>query len=157
MGMSSKRGWNNYNAFVETDISKIGANDENILEKGRRNTCPNPPIYRPIIHREALMRHNYGLSHGTNSTQMMRCPLAVKFARNSRLSNSSHRSTRPIVTDPCKNGPKRSSSAQTDISALPDHWRSESHLAAGLLGSGFFTLPSKFVPPTNSNNKYPLK
>lgn len=32
--------------LIETDISKVGMGDENILDMGRRNTCPNPPLYR---------------------------------------------------------------------------------------------------------------
>lgn len=32
--------------MIETDISKVGMGDENILDMGRRNTCPNPPLYR---------------------------------------------------------------------------------------------------------------
>lgn len=31
---------------IETDISKIGVADENMPEMSRRNTCPNPPLYR---------------------------------------------------------------------------------------------------------------
>lgn len=32
--------------LIETDISKIGMADENMPEMSRRNTCPNPPLYR---------------------------------------------------------------------------------------------------------------
>jgi hypothetical protein len=32
--------------LMETDISKVGMGDENILDMGRRNTCPNPTLYR---------------------------------------------------------------------------------------------------------------
>lgn len=167
-GFSSALGrrWTNYNVFVETDISKVGIGEENVLERGgRRNTCPNPPAYRPIIHREALLRHHNGNSGVTASVAQTRCPTSVKFARNARLNCG--RSPRPLVVDTsmankCDSnrigGPKRSSAAQTDISALPEHWRSESHLAGGLLGTGFFTLPSKFVPPPNAAHyKHPLK
>jgi hypothetical protein len=38
--------WTNVNVLIETDMSKVGIGDENILDKGRRNTCPNPPLYR---------------------------------------------------------------------------------------------------------------
>ncbi|XP_022916438.2 uncharacterized protein [Onthophagus taurus] len=41
--------------IVETDISKIGIQDSE-YNLGRRNTCPNPIQYRPIMHREALGR-----------------------------------------------------------------------------------------------------
>ena len=43
-GMGKK--WTNVNVLIETDMSKVGIGDENILEMGRRNTCPNPPLYR---------------------------------------------------------------------------------------------------------------
>ena len=115
---------------------------------GRRNTCPNPPAYQPILHREALAAQNSN-RHSSN-----RCPLAVKFSRNSRSQYYPNpRSPRPILQERSdnnntNNGPKRSTSAQTEISALPEHWRSESHLAgARYCGAGLYTLPSKFVPP----------
>lgn len=38
--------WTNLTVLVETDISKCGIGDESILDKGRRNTCPNPTPYR---------------------------------------------------------------------------------------------------------------
>lgn len=45
-GGASKK-WTNINVLVETDISKVGIGDENGIDIGRRrNTCPNPPIYR---------------------------------------------------------------------------------------------------------------
>lgn len=43
-GMGKK--WTNVNVLIETDMSKVGIGDENILDMGRRNTCPNPPLYR---------------------------------------------------------------------------------------------------------------
>lgn len=44
-GVSRK--WTNVNVLIETDISKIGIGDDNAVDVGRRrNTCPNPPIYR---------------------------------------------------------------------------------------------------------------
>lgn len=43
-GMEKK--WTNVNVLIETDMSKVGIGDENILDMGRRNTCPNPPLYR---------------------------------------------------------------------------------------------------------------
>lgn len=147
----------------ETDISKIGVIEEDATadggsaaasgnDKGRRNTCPNPAPYRPIIHREALGRQY-------NQTTALRCPLAVKFARNARTNvivGNSNRSTQP--NDSNMAGTKRNSAAQTEISALPEHWRSESHLITGLFTDGFYTLPSKFVPaPGASACKRPLR
>lgn len=151
------RRWTNYNVFQETDISKIGVIEEGVPEKGRRNTCPNPPSYRPIIHREAMGRLN--ANNNNNNSSIVRCPLAVKFARNARTHLTSINSNRSNLMDQSAMGGKRSSAAQTDItlSTLPEHWRSESHLMAGL-GNGFFTLPSKFVPNSGANTcKHPLK
>lgn len=148
------RRWTNYNVFQETDISKIGAIEEGIPDKGRRNTCPNPGVYRPIIHREAIGRY----LNNNNSSSSMRCPLAVKFARSARthllsMNNRTH------TMDSDEVGSKQNSAVQTEISlsTLPEHWRSESHLMRGL-GSGFFTLPSKFIPTTGVNIcRHPLK
>lgn len=155
------RRWTNFNVLHETDISKIGVIEEDgngdgdngsAGDKGRRNTCPNPVPYRPIMHREALGRPIY-------QTAAIRCPLAVKFARNARtnlVGSGASRSTQPNDTDAI--GTKRNNSAQTEISALPEHWRSESHLVTSLFTDGFYTLPSKFVPaPSTSNCKRPLK
>lgn len=148
------RRWTNFNVLHETDISKIGVIEEDgngdggAGDKGRRNTCPNPAPYRPIIHREALGR-----------TTALRCPLAVKFARNARtnlVGSSANRSAQSNDIDEI--GSKRNTSAQTEISALPEHWRSESHLVTSLFNDGFYTLPSKFVAaPGSSHCKRPLK
>lgn len=133
------RRWTNHNVLIETDISKCGIAEETVIDMSRRNTCPNPPSYRPLMHRETLAQSRH------SST---RCPLAVKFSRNSRTHNHhSNRSARPILQESNKCEPKRSSSAQTEISALPEHWQSESNLISGRYGDGFYTLPSKFVPP----------
>lgn len=40
------RKWTNVNVLIETDMSKVGIGDENVMDMGRRNTCPNPPLYR---------------------------------------------------------------------------------------------------------------
>lgn len=127
---------------------------------GRRNTCPNPPAYRPIIHREAIAATN-----NRQTSPSGRTPLAVKFSRNSRshqyypmqsASRSLALTKQPSAVerttlnedDGPSSGPKRSTSVQTEISALPEHWRSESHLVGDrFCGAGFYTLPSKFVPP----------
>lgn len=147
------RRWTNYNVLQETDISKIGVIEEDVQDKMRRNTCPNPTVYRPIIHREALGRF---LNMGNNNASMVRNPLAVKFAPSARKHLTVMNNNRLNENDEI--GPKRTSSAQTDISALPEHWRSESHLMAGILGNGFFTLPSKYVTTPGSNtHKHPLK
>lgn len=36
---------------------------------------------------------------------------------------------RPLLSSTANKGPRKSSAAQTDISALPNHWRSDTHLA----------------------------
>lgn len=152
------RRWTNYNVFQETDISKIGAIEEGVSDKSRRNTCPNPTAYRPIIHREAMGRFLNNNNTNTNNS-MTRCPLAVKFARSARTHLTTMNYNRGHPIDSAASGSKRSSAAQTEItlSTLPEHWRSESHLMAGI-GNGFFTLPSKFVPQPGTNVcKHPLR
>ncbi|XP_035785400.1 uncharacterized protein LOC118463143 isoform X2 [Anopheles albimanus] len=153
------RRWTNYNVLIETDISKCGITEENILEMGRRNTCPNPPAYRPIIHPSSRMP----ASAATN-----RSPLAVKFSRSPRT-YSPHQYLPPgktlrtvIAADSGVKGVsgdevKRSRAAQTDISALAQQWRSETHLAGSEYVPGLYTLPSKFVPPVpGGKGKFPL-
>lgn len=169
--------WTNQNVLIETDISKCGIVDEadatsaGRLDLSRRNTCPNPPAYRPLIHREAMAAIDRQQHHataggcGAGRQHTGRTPLAVKFSRNSRAGNiamlptigsvvkdsggpavSTNEGTEPLA------GMKRSSAAQTEISALPEHWRSESHLvsdgAPACSDGGFYTLPSQFVPLT---------
>lgn len=72
---------------------------------------------RPIIHREAL----------ASSRRKSSAPLRPVMDRSS--------------------GARRESGAQTDISALPAQWRSESYLAHKVAHT-FTTLPSKFALPT---------
>lgn len=57
-GMGKK--WTNVNVLIETDMSKVGIGDENILDMGRRNTCPNPPLYRWVsTHFLYLIQNNW--------------------------------------------------------------------------------------------------
>ncbi|GLV44787.1 hypothetical protein CBL_14642 [Carabus blaptoides fortunei] len=123
--------WSNNSVLVETDISKCGIVDPELPNtSARRNTCPNPVPYRPIMHREALAKHN------TRT-------LAVKFsARNEDT-------PRPILNE--KQSPKTESEAQTDISALPSLWKSESYLAHKVAHQ-FTTLPSKFPMPMSQKS-----
>ncbi|XP_053670371.1 uncharacterized protein LOC128720703 [Anopheles nili] len=154
------RRWTNYNVLIETDISKCGITEENILEMGRRNTCPNPPAYRPIIHSGSRMQA---------SSVANRSPLAVKFSRSPRT-YSPHQYLPPgktlrtvIAAESGVRGAtgdevKRSRAAQTDISALAQQWRSETHLAGSEYVPGLYTLPSKFVPPVaGGKGKFPLR
>ena len=113
--------WSQCSVLVETDISKCGVVEEPdhaTRPAVRRNTLAAPPTaYRPIIHREAL-------------------------AGNRRKSAAPLRPVMDRIS-----GARRESGAQTDISALPAHWRSESYLAHKVAHT-FTTLPSKFALPT---------
>ncbi|XP_043274898.1 uncharacterized protein [Venturia canescens] len=112
--------WSQCSVLVETDISKCGVVEEpehSARHAARRNTLAAPPTaYRPIIHREAL-------------------------AAGRRKSSAP---LRPVMDRSC--GARRESGAQTDISALPAQWRSESYLAHKVAHT-FTTLPSKFALP----------
>ncbi|XP_011643891.2 uncharacterized protein LOC105431422 [Pogonomyrmex barbatus] len=117
--------WSQCSVLVETDISKCGVLEDaentagsSLRHTARRNTLAAPPTaYRPIIHREALA--------------------------SSRRKNSAP--LRPVMDR--SSGARRESGAQTDISALPAQWRSESYLAHKVAHT-FTTLPSKFALPT---------
>ncbi|XP_048512632.1 uncharacterized protein LOC105683220 isoform X2 [Athalia rosae] len=112
--------WSQCSVLVETDISKCGVLEEPDPTRyaGRRNTLAAPPTaYRPIIHREAL----------ATGRRKSATPL------------------RPVM-DRSGGGSRRESGAQTDISALPAQWRSESYLAHKV-AHAFTTLPSKFALP----------
>lgn len=116
--------WSQCSVLVETDISKCGVLDETTTEMpnlaNRRNTCPNPLAYRPIIHRDNNARTKYQRRHTS--------------------------AIRPILNE--KYTLKTESEAQTDISALPCPWKSESYLAHHKVSHNFTTLPSKFALPT---------
>ncbi|XP_017787599.1 PREDICTED: uncharacterized protein LOC108570274 [Habropoda laboriosa] len=121
--------WSQCSVLVETDISKCGVVEEpeHITRHAvRRNTLAAPPTaYRPIIHREAL----------TGSRRKSAAPL------------------RPVMDR--ISGVRRESGAQTDISALPAHWRSESYLAHKVAHT-FTTLPSKFALPAGVSGRLRL-
>nr|CAD7204212.1 unnamed protein product [Timema douglasi] len=152
-----------HSVLVETDISKCGVVDENDISAriGRRNTLPNPLIYHPIVHREALTGSRSQL---LGPAPLSPRPLAVKFAAASNPGQSPRSGrfdfgkspVRPILVE--KNSAKRESEAQTDITALPSQWRSESYLAHKV-SHNFTTLPSKFALPIQQavNTKYCLK
>lgn len=164
MSLSHSKWQANQKELHVTDISKCGISEENIMDMSRRNTCPNPPVYRPLsrdTNAQPPMRTR-------NSLSANRCILGGKFTRPggggvrggylvSAPARGGLRSPLIAITNAgnaneCsdRQGPKRSSSVQTDITALPEHWQSESHLAGGGYGNGMFTLPSKFNPMLSS-------
>lgn len=120
----------NNEIFPETDISKIGVANE---DEDEDEECP---IYRPLIHRNALGIY---LNKGGRKNLSTPCKLAaINFAQNESTSNHCYGANDEDST-------KRSISAQTDISALPGHWRSDSNLSRGIFMNGVFTLPSKLT------------
>lgn len=131
--------------LVETDISKCGVVDDidTLAPSSRRNTLPNPTPYRPIIHREALSGSKSQLLDPAPTSPR---PVIVKFSQHNAV--HSPRTTRPILVE--KNSTKQESEAQTDITALPAHWKSESFLAHHKVSHNFTTLPSKFSLPVQS-------
>jgi len=148
--------------LVETDISKCGVVDESEIpgRASRRNTMPNPLVYQPIIHREALTGSRSQLLGPAPASPR---PLVVKFATSpagQNLRNEKHdfkkSPVRPILVE--RSSSKRESEAQTDITALPSHWKSESYLAHKV-SHHFTTLPSKFTLPMEqtTHGKYSLK
>ncbi|XP_045500245.1 uncharacterized protein LOC123697749 [Colias croceus] len=89
-----------FSVFAETDISKCGISEDDLVANinSRRNTCPNPYQYRPLPSRLG--------SRGQK-------PVSSRI--------------RPILRESC--GSRREGSAQTDMSALPQKWTSDGYLA----------------------------
>lgn len=112
-----------HSVVVETDISKCGIIDENEVPPTnniRRNTLPSPMPYRPIIHKDVLLASK-SPSHTVKFS-------ASRSPRSNMSSDSKRLPMRPILIEP-NGSPKCESEAQTDITALPSHWKSESYLA----------------------------
>lgn len=130
-----------HTVVVETDISKCGIIDENEVPPNnnlRRNTLPSPMPYRPIIHKEVL-------SSSKSPSHSMKFSTS-RSPRPPGSTDSKRLPMRPILVEP-NSSPKCESEAQTDITALPSHWKSESYLAHKV-SHPFTTLPSKFTLPT---------
>ncbi|XP_038222767.1 uncharacterized protein LOC119840290 isoform X2 [Zerene cesonia] len=89
-----------FSVFAETDISKCGISEDDLVANlnARRNTCPNPYQYRPLPPRL-----------GSRSQK----PVSGRI--------------RPILRE--SYGSRREGSAQTDMSALPPRWTSDGYLA----------------------------
>lgn len=108
-----------HTVIVETDISKCGVSDETeALLSSRRNTLPDPLPYRPIVHREILAA--------------------------ARVSPCKAAPLRPVLGD--RSTARQETGAQTDITALPAQWKSETYLAHKI-SYNLTTLPSKFTLP----------
>lgn len=124
-----------YRAVNEFDT--VAEEGSEYYNKQRRNTLPaGPREYRPIAHRDVIQ--------GSRSQ--------VLAARNGGESGP----VRPILMERCGQnliGNKRESTgAQTDITALPLQWKSESYLARHkVVAQNFTTLPSKFAIPAVSS------
>ncbi|XP_039293412.1 uncharacterized protein LOC111049194 [Nilaparvata lugens] len=150
----TKKRWT-HSVLVETDISKCGIFDENdephMPDQGRRYTLPDPAPHRPII--RTLSGSRSQLLDCSGSTPQPTRPLAVKFMQHNN--SIKQRTARPILVE--KETSKQESEAQTDITALPAHWRSESYLAHKV-SYQFTTLPSKFAFPVQTPpRKHSLK
>lgn len=136
-----------HTVFVETDISKCGVLEEdadnamrsNIVSNIRRNTSPNPMAYRPYLHRE-----------GMASSRVTGHRPSVKFAKD--VAN-----VRPIYND-THLSERQDGETQTEISAIPVYWKSESYLNHSKISQNFTTLPSKFsIPNEQSYKKFPTR
>ncbi|KAJ8680679.1 hypothetical protein QAD02_016466 [Eretmocerus hayati] len=134
--------WSQCSVLVETDISKCGVLEEVDLQTrhvARRNTLAAPTAaYRPIIHREAL-------ATGRRKSAAPLRPLLDHGNGTGCEDGSTSASS----------GTRRESGAQTDISALPGQWRSESYLAHKVAHT-FTTLPSKFALPAGAPGRLRL-
>lgn len=91
------------------------------------------------------------LSYAQQNRTSFRSPLASKFPRSNQCqpvtTKSSLRGTETGAISRNNNVKCNSSAVQTDISALPHQWRSETHLIGTDYGLEGFTLPSKHTAP----------
>lgn len=109
-----------------------------------------------FITQNHLLLRPLGLSQNRSS---FRSPLAAKYPRSAPRNHYPLSATKSlkggteIPGGTSKNADvKCNSSAQTDISALPHQWRSETHLIGTDYGLAY-TLPSKYnSPQANSRN-----
>lgn len=119
--------------LVETDISKCGIVYEDEL-------------LSPITHLNTSFRHALKKEHSIErKTRMVYAPVKAVLG-----------TVRPILNE--NNASMRDSEAQTDISAVPPHWKSESFLVNNKTSHNFPTLPSKFaIPIKETGQKGPLR
>jgi hypothetical protein len=137
--------WSQCSVLVETDISKCGVLEEAdpaARHAARRNTLAAPPT-----------AYRYGAPGGCPpSPSKVSCgalPTRRPIIHREALAAGRRKSSAPLrpVTERSGEGSlRRESGAQTDISALPGQWRSESYLAHKV-AHAFTTLPSKFALP----------
>lgn len=95
--------------------------------------------------------HFRPLGYAQQSRTSFRSPLASKYPRSNNsqavTTKTSLRGTETGAISRNDNVKCNSSAAQTDISALPHQWRSETHLIGTGYGLEGFTLPSKHTAP----------
>lgn len=136
--------------LVETDISKCG-----IIRDGDTD---GDVFLSPIKHylNPSAQRHSLR-SEQSFEKKVSKLSYTGKPAALRTQTQTQTLITRPILNDDYVTS-VRDSEAQTDISAVPPHWKSESFLASGKANQNFPTLPSKFaIPVKQPGQKGPLK
>ncbi|KAL4710898.1 hypothetical protein ACJJTC_002528 [Scirpophaga incertulas] len=109
-----------FSIFAETDISKCGISEDDLAVNlnMRRNTCPNPFQYRPSSQSRIGYRTSGPLRAGGVSGS----------GAGGWVSGAAYgRHARPVLRDAPT--ARRTSSAQTDVCALPNRWSSDGYLA----------------------------
>lgn len=128
------------------------AEEEEYCSKQRRNTLPGSREYRPIAHREVIQ--------GSRS-QVLSTRGGASFLPSNNLHHGDLGPVRPILMErsghlSAGNKSRESTGAQTDITALPLQWKSESYLARHkVVAQNFTTLPSKFAIPAAPSRPLP--
>lgn len=125
-----------HSTYVETDISKCGVIDSHQnSSKSFLYECHEPKQINPQF--SNTIKRSLKFSSDNNQGEKLQI-------------TSLKSSIRPILVQ--KHAFKKESEAQTDITALPSHWRSESYLAHKV-SYNFTTLPSKFTLPFSHMNR----
>ncbi|KAF4518909.1 hypothetical protein B566_EDAN006747 [Ephemera danica] len=127
-----------YRAVNEFDPVAEEGGEEYTNSKQRRNTLPGPREYRPIAHRDVIQSSRSQVLNNRGESGPVR---PILMERSSQLSGP---------------GKRESTGAQTDITALPLQWKSESYLARRkVVAHNFTTLPSKFAIPAAPTRPIP--
>lgn len=118
--------------LVETDISKCGVVYDH-----------ETPLNSPLVVNSEASHQRWDQLQPFNTKHLS--PAATNFA-----------ASRPVTgheAGTAGSSSYRDSEAQTDISAVPPHWKSESFLVHNRTSQTFPTLPSKFTVPVKEASK----
>lgn len=137
--------------LVETDISKCGIIGDSDTD-GDVFFNPVKHYLTPNVESQFYYKEQLAQKKSLKIPASCRKPFILR----------TQTQTQTLITKPVSDNEGvtsvRDSEAQTDISAVPYHWKSESFLTGSKVNQNFPTLPSKFsIPVKQTGRKGPLK